>query len=322
MSFTTPPAVEFIEGRTTARRPFIPLVGTIAAEIDQVPPQIFLSDPTRLSNGLQRAQRLFDLDAVCVVPDPSLLAEALGASVEWQDEPGRFVTTEYVGDTDSLTAANKITDEGRVPTIIEAANRLTESTDEDVAVFGVLPGAYTTAVGLFNDLGSVDGWRKAVRTATSEVAREFGRAGVDTLLVAESASVAHTTDGQSVAETTVELLDVIDNISDFFGTRLAFAPGECDNATVTKIVEQASIDALFLNVETPAAAPDVADVRIGCGITEAVLTEDDDEIERKLQERFSAVSSDVFLASGLEIPRGVHPRKLQSAKQAAETASQ
>lgn len=320
MSFGPPPAIEFIEGRSTAERPFVPIVGTLAAEINQVPAEAFLSDPTQLANGLQRAQRLFDLDALCVVPDPSFVAEAFGASVEWSDEENRFVTTEYASDLDSLTDPTKVPNEGRVPTIVEAADRLLASTD-GVAILGMLPGPETTAAALFEDSTAVDEWAGLIRTATGEVARALGRAGVHGFLLAETPTV-HDGDRETAAvETVVEVLDVLANQGELFGTSLAFAPGGNPEAAIASVADEASLDALFLDVEGPADTPDLPEVRLGLGITESVLAGDDDEIERTVRERVAELPSNAFLASGVEVPREVHPRKLQAIQQADETAS-
>jgi uroporphyrinogen-III decarboxylase len=317
MSFGTPPAVEFMQGRSTADRPFVPIVGTLAAAINQVPPEQFHSDATHLANGLQRAQRLFDLDVVCVGVNPALLAEALGATVEWADDDGRFATTAGLESVADLAEPTAVPDLGRVPVAVDAAERLDASTDDDVAVFGVLPGPFTTAEATFVDRTGVE-WPTPVRTATGETARAFGRAGVDGLLVAETPRADGPERDGDVRDTTVELLDVLDNIGEFFGTALAFAPAGYAASTVTAIAEAATLDALFL--DAPDHAVDVDDVRVGAGLTPSVLAHDDDEVERLVRDRIAECPPDGFLASGVEVPPDVHPRKLQAAHRGATAA--
>lgn len=318
MSFGTPPAIEYIQGRSDSDQPFIPIVGTLAAAINQVPPQQFLSDATQLANGLQRAQRLFELDAVCVVPDPTLIAEAFGATVEWDETLGRFVTTDHVDSIGLIADPNRVPDEGRVPIAVDAAERLITSTDEDVAVFGVVPGPQTTAEALLTNPADED-WTGVIRTAIGEVARAFGRAGVDAFLVAESPPFDDAEGGGNTVDTTVETLDVLDNIGEFFSTSLAFAPAGYTSSTIEEIVNEASIDAIFLDADDPDI--DQEDIRVGCGITTSLLDADDDEVERTLQNRLADFPSTAFLASGVEVPSDVHPRKLQAAQRALEAVS-
>lgn len=324
MSFGSPPAVEFIQGRSTVERPFVPIVGTLAAEINQVPPEAFLSDATQMANGLQRAQRLFELDAVCAVPDPALIAEAFGAPVEWSDDRGRFETVERVESVDALADPDDVTNEGRVPTVVDAAERLVASTDDDVAVFGVLPGPHTTSEGLFGEPAAADDpWTKPIRTGIGEVARAFGRAGVDAFFVAESPPEdGESRDGASVVDAAVETLDVIDNIGEFFGTATGFAPGGYAAEAAEAVVDDTAVDAVFLDVDdVDTASHDFDGVRVGGGVTTALLDAGDDGIERTVRERIAGLPPDAFLASGVEVPSGVHPRKLQAVHRAAEAAS-
>lgn len=320
MSVGTPDAVAYLRGRPTAERPFVPIVGTLAAAIDQVPAEAFRSNPTRLANGLQRAQRLFDLDAVCVVPDRTLLAEALGATVEWDDSADGFVPVEQPGDAGELTEPDAVTDAGRVPIVLDAADRLVTSLD-DVAVFGVLPGPHTTFEAVFGVTAATDDDRmKPVRTATVELARAFGRLGVDGFLVLESPPKdEQPRDGDAVVDPAVETLEVLDNAGELFGTVLGFAPGGYANGAVESVLAETAVDAAFLETEAPGSGVAVPEeVRVGGGLTASMLEREDAEIDRVVTERVAELPSNAFLASGGEVPATVHPRTLQRVQRALE----
>jgi uroporphyrinogen-III decarboxylase len=322
MSFGTPAAAEYLQGRPGADRPFVPLVGTLAAAINQVPPEAFLSDATQLANGLQRAQRLFDLDAVCVVSDPMLVADGLGVSVEWDEDDDRFATVEHVAFVDELADPNTITDAGRIPTVLDAADRLVTSLD-DVAVFAVLPGPHTTFEAVFGETVEGDDARTTpIRTATGEVARAFGQNGVDGFLVIESPPQGGTSRDSDAVDAAVETLDVLDNIGEFFGTVLGVAPGGYTTNAVESLVDATAVDAVFLDTDDPSEMSETLNgVRVGGGITASLLDSDDDEIERIVEKTVADLPSEVFLASGVEVPSEVHPRKLQAVHRAVETAT-
>lgn len=323
MNGGTPGAVAYMRGRPTADRPFVPIVGTLAASINQVPAEAFLSDPTQLANGLQRAQRLFDLDAVCVVPDPSLVAEALGATVEWDEDAGRFVPVDRASGAAELADPDAVTEAGRVPTVLDAADRLVTSLD-DAAVFGVLPGPQTTFETVYGEpIAADDDRTRPIRTATGELARAFGRNGVDGFLVLESPpGDGERRGGDAVVGATVETLEVLDNAGDLFGTALGFAPGGYASDAVEAIAEETAVDAVFLETDDPGAeSATLEGVRVGGGVTASLLERDDDEIERTAEETVTDLPSDAFLASGREVPGDVHPRKLQLVQRATEGAT-
>jgi uroporphyrinogen decarboxylase-like protein len=79
----------FVEVRPLDRPLFLPLVGTYAAVLAQQPASQTLADPTRLFLALRDAQRLLGYDAHLLLPEPTYLAEAAGASVAWEGDVPR-----------------------------------------------------------------------------------------------------------------------------------------------------------------------------------------------------------------------------------------
>lgn len=319
MSFGSPLAADYLEGRSDAR-PFVPLVDTLAAEINQVPHEIFHRDPTQSANGRQRAQRLFDHDAVVVTLDRTLLCDVLDAAVEWSDEEDRFVVDSVSG-AGELNAPADVAAAGRVPVVLDVTERLVASLD-DVAVVGVLPGPVAT----FNELlagGTIEanrGVNELIREAFGDLARAYGRAGVDALLVTEFARGVQSP--SAVIDTDAGALEMLGNIADFFNVPAAFVPEGFDVDVAAEVAERTPLDAVFLDGTDPVSLADrFPDVRVGGGITPELLSKPADEIESTVESRFSTAPESVFPASGTEIPPTVHPDKLQAVLRGVEAST-
>ena len=73
------------ELRDLPKVPFIPWVGSFAAQLEQIQIEIMLSDAGSLSRALINAQKLFGYDAIVAAFDLSLEAEACGCRIDWGD---------------------------------------------------------------------------------------------------------------------------------------------------------------------------------------------------------------------------------------------
>jgi len=80
------------------RIPFIPLLCSHAARLDQISTEEMITDPTQMSKALQNAQALYDCDAVTCVFDPTLEAEACGYRFIWGDYYDIHSVSEYPAD--------------------------------------------------------------------------------------------------------------------------------------------------------------------------------------------------------------------------------
>ncbi|WP_096389759.1 uroporphyrinogen decarboxylase family protein [Halopenitus persicus] len=314
MSFGSPPAVDYLDGLST-EQPFVPLVDTLAAEINQVPHEVYHRDATQSANGRQRAQRLFEHDAVATTLDRTLLCDVLDAAVEWSDEADRFVV-ESVSGSGELSAPTDVAAAGRVPTVLDVTERLAATLD-DVAVVGGLPGPVATFNELLADarLDANPETTALIREVFGDVARAYGRAGVDAFLVTEFATGAQSP--AAVVETDVGALEMLGNIAEFFGVPVAFVPEGYDVDVAAEIAERTPIDGVLLDSSDPATLADrFPDLRVGGGITPELLAESTDEIESTIEARFEAAPSAVFPASGTEILPETHPSKLKAVSRA------
>lgn len=321
MSFASPAAIEYFEGQSE-KRPIVPLVDTLAATINQVSPMVFHSDATHSANGRQRSCRLFDLDVVCTSLDRTLLCDALGASVDWSDEEGRFIA-DSVSNPSTLSVPSNIVDAGRPSLVLDVAERLTSTLDDDVAVLGGLPGPVATFNQLLAgaNLGASSEARELIRGVFGDLARAYGRAGVDAFLVAE-----HATGEQSVTdvvEADVGALEMLANVADFFDVSVLFVPEGYDIEATVQIVEETPVDGILLDSTDPASLADrFPEIRIGGGITANLLKEETAaDIEAAIRALVVDAPPSVFVASGTEVPPEVHPEKLQAVGRAAEASA-
>ncbi len=183
-------------GKPAGRPPFIPYMAAAAARFMQVPVPKLLSDPTTLANSLQACRKLFKYDGIAVLLDTTLEAEACGCRIEWQEkEPPKVISHVSDGkDPDSLDIS-LIERRGRIPVVLEAARRLTQTVGREVAMLGVITGPVTLGTHLMGDdflhaLGEdAPTSRKVVHLSERialALARAYGELKFDAIVLADS----------------------------------------------------------------------------------------------------------------------------------------
>jgi len=182
-------------GKPISRPPFIPYMATAAAQFMQVPVKQLFSDPTALANSLQACQRLFKYDGIAILLDTTLEAEALGCPIEWQEkEPPKVVTHLLEGKAPESLDIAGIENKGRIPVVLEAARRLSQTAGRDVAMLGVIAGPITLGRHLMGDgfihildkdtqtsQKLIDLWEKIALT----LARALGELKFDAIVLAD-----------------------------------------------------------------------------------------------------------------------------------------
>lgn len=312
MNGRSPSAVEYFRDRRDDPRPWFPLIGRLAASINQVPAEIFLSNATQQTNAIQSAYRLFEPDAICTAIDTTVVAEALGAAVEWNESVDSFDVVDPIESPDEVADPTTVQDRGRLPTVTDVGERLATNLDEP-AVVGVVPGPLTTLEATFGADATLETDRaKPIRTAVGELGRAFGKAGVDAILVYEDVDRLDEGNGDA-ADVTVETLEMLDNITGFYDTPLVVAPNGYADATIEAVLERARPAGVLLDTDDPAASAErYLDVRVGGGITAELLETEPDEIRSRVEERCADLPNSGFLASGREVPPDIHPTVLQA----------
>lgn len=240
------------------RTPFIPWVGTFAAELEQIQAEEMLSDPGLLSNSLLNAQKLFGYDAIVPVFDQSLEAEACGCEIEWPEECGTpRVTSHPIADGATVGDIDKpdIERHGRVPIVLEALKRMSILRGKQVAFFAVVTGPLTLAShlageGFVAELESGSGQAGKILGAAGSVGlkltRKYCEAGVDAVVIAEPLlATANAAGYKSIAGP----MKSIWNVTKFFGVHTLVLSTGCKDDRVEPVLGlQAEGVALGANV--------------------------------------------------------------------------
>jgi len=182
--------------RPVSRPPFIPCMATAAARLMQVSVREMFSDPTTLANSLQACQRLFKYDGTVILFDTTLEAEACGCQLSWQEGcPPKVVSPVFSNPDDLATLdASEIEGAARIPVVIEAAKRLTQTIGGEVSILGAITGPATLGRHLLGDafLSACDTDSKAFDevvglwvTIALARARAYGELNLDAIILVE-----------------------------------------------------------------------------------------------------------------------------------------
>ena len=130
--------------RSVPRPPFLPLVCSIAAQLEQISIKEMFSSPDLLARSVWNAQKLFGYDGVIVLLDPTLEAEACGCAIEWRED-GPAVVGHPLADPGTAGSLDmgQLASKGRIPVALEATKRLSLTAGKTVAIAAALTGPLT-----------------------------------------------------------------------------------------------------------------------------------------------------------------------------------
>ncbi len=157
---------------------FMPAMEPLAARVGGMSYQSMSSDPAQWSSNLTKAGQLLQADALVLGFDDTLLAEACGANVQWQED--RPLIT-GVAVLPAVTEAIN----GRLEAAVEALGRLIQTTRNDFCCIAAMTGPVTLAARL-NTTHDQAGELKQI---TVEIARALCNKRPDLLLFRESSSI-------------------------------------------------------------------------------------------------------------------------------------
>jgi len=304
---------DFLDGQRTDRPPIVPLIGKLAASISQIPPKILLSNATQLANSLERTVRLFEHDVVINITDTTLLSEALGASVDWDSEGEVYRVTDPVSEG-NINDSHEITEGNRVSLALNATEQLIKGLAEDVAIYGVIPGPIVTATDLTGRGDVLKEVRQPVTVGMGELARAYGRLGVDGLLVLED--FGEVKQSSEVIGYELDAMETTSNIADHYRLPVVFSSANITMEAVPEISNHA--DAVLLELDDPGSLT-LEMTPIGTGLTPELLSKNPDEIYSEVKSMYQQYSTEGhFFASAWEIPRDIHPNKLHAVIEAID----
>lgn len=174
------------DGKAPPQPVFMPLVFSAAARVAGLSPRQFFSNPTKIANGLRQLQGPLHCDALACYADQTLIAEALGATLDWEAGPPRVAAPPA-----ELTPLGDIAERGRVPVMLEVVHRLRVVLRGRVALAVALPGPLSTVghLSMSSTAGAVPAGAEnlaAAGDATLQAARAACQAGADLILLIET----------------------------------------------------------------------------------------------------------------------------------------
>ncbi len=191
---------EFLQGAPASRPLFLPIIFAHGARVESVPLRAYLTNPTKISNGLRQIRGRIRADGVICYYDPLLEAEALGATIDWSSDDGpRSLRWPQPSDAGELPGALRSADEaaksGRVAVAIDVIKRLKAMLRDECLLVAGVSGPYTLAAQLLQF--SAGETRRAQDFSTSAldlaadamtaVASAFLEAGASAVVIHEDA---------------------------------------------------------------------------------------------------------------------------------------
>src|SRR6266849_3697215 len=142
-----------LQGISPPRPLFLPIVFSLGARVENLPLRAFLGNPTKISNSLRRIRSHLRPDGVACYFDPNLEAEALGATLCWEEDD-RQAKVQWSAPAgkgelpERLLSPEQAAKSGRVSVAVEVIRRLdTLLRDESLLMAGVT-GPFTLAARL------------------------------------------------------------------------------------------------------------------------------------------------------------------------------
>ena len=175
---------KLLRGEPPPRPAFVPMIRGLLSRVEGVSMQTLTSDPTLWANSLMKTTQLFGFDGVVVGADFTLMAEACGCEVAWEDD--RPVVVSPRGGLNESPEKS-----GRLRHALETARRLFDTCRSDLACIGALTGPVTLASQLF---GMDEGRRRTgeVKHLMVQVVEAFCKTRPDALIFLEDSPLAGT----------------------------------------------------------------------------------------------------------------------------------
>lgn len=140
--------VKTMNYQETARVPWIPYVGVHGGYLINKPADEYLKSSDLIFQGFTKAREEYDPDALPIIFDLQIEAEALGCELIWaKDNPpavrGHILDKVPLKDLKVPTEAD-----GRIPIVIEATEKIMKKYNDDIGVLGLVCGPLTLGLHL------------------------------------------------------------------------------------------------------------------------------------------------------------------------------
>ena len=173
---------KFLKGEPLERAPFVPLIRGLTARVEGLAQEAIHSDPSLWANCLAKTTELFDFDGIVAGFDFSLMAEACGCRIKWENDRPRIAAL-----PEALCQTPE--ESGRMKNALEAAGRVFQVCRARRACVAALTGPVTLAHQLF---GREEGEKRLseVKQLMVRVTEAFCRIRPDVLVFMEGRPLA------------------------------------------------------------------------------------------------------------------------------------
>lgn len=317
--------------KPVSRPPFIPNIATAAAQYMQVAVRQMFSNPTTLANSLQSCQRLFKYDGVVILFDTTLEAEACGCQVSWQEGQPPKVAAPLLSRGEEVRAldASGVENRGRIPVVLEAAKRLTQTLGREVAMVGVITGPVTFGKHLMGEAfvsgadtdeqafeNVVDFWGKIALT----MARAYGELKLDAVTLADEDLASLGPDHYSRIQ---PVLKTLRNVLSFYDVRLIVHTKEVPAKSLPALFELEADGFCLANLTSNVTdlSPPSGKLIGGCIPAFAFLGSTEGVESTTLDILHKAVKRHLFITSAWEVPQTTPALNLHKVMQVLTGAS-
>ena len=83
--------IKFLNDEPLPRPAFVPMIRGLLSRVEGIPMEKLMNDPTLWANSLVKTYKLFRFDGVVVGLDFTLMAEACGCGIVWEDDRPRML---------------------------------------------------------------------------------------------------------------------------------------------------------------------------------------------------------------------------------------
>lgn len=173
---------KFLKGEPLERPPYVPLIRELTARVEGLTWEAINSDPTLWANCLTKTTELFDFDGIVAGFDFSLMAEACGCRIKWENDRPRIAAL-----PEELCRTPE--ESGRMKNALEAAGRVFQVCRARRACVVALTGPVTLAHQLFGPEVGKDQLSE-VKQMVVRVTEAFCRIRPDVLVFMEGRPLA------------------------------------------------------------------------------------------------------------------------------------
>lgn len=146
-------ARDLLQGIAPPRPLVLPIVFSLGARVENLPPRAFLANPTKICSAQRQIRGRLPADGTTCYFDPYLEVEALGADLRWQSDaqppavcwPGPARKGEL---PQALRAPEEAVKAGRIPVAGEVIRRLAALLRDDVLLMSGVSGPFSLAAKL------------------------------------------------------------------------------------------------------------------------------------------------------------------------------